>query len=259
MHCSSRNGNWFEGKTEIQGNLGARPLPFPQKTKINAVWGYPDVNFMEIKLNFFVLTTTDWNHVSDNQVKAPILEMTDLYLKHHLTQMHTLLLSHLNRRLGPAMYAIKIKNCNITKPGAGAFQAPLSPHTFTPSSTGLLVQWPSSYWKVCRCLGLCSSFCFFQTTHIKGVSSPTRPARLPFTDTHSHLLAQPLSSIFLPWFSTWVTDTTNLSLSELLEHLLFLSRNMVQKRVGMTVFKPNTCLQARVTAAAVFTIDLSRP
>ena len=156
--------------------------PFPQKTKINAVWGYPDVNFMEIKLNFFVLTTTDWNHVSDNQVKAPILEMTDLYLKHHLTQMHTLLLSHLNRRFGPAMYATKIKNCNITKPGAGAFQAPLSPHTFTPSSTGLLVQWPSSYWKVCRCLGLCSSFCFFQTTHIKGVS------RVPPDQSGYHLL-----------------------------------------------------------------------
>ena len=187
--------------------------------------------------------------------------MTDLYLKHHLTQTHTLLLSHLNRKLGPAMYAIKIKNCNITKPGADAFQAPLSPHTFTPSSTGLLAQWPSSYWKVCCCLELCSSFCFlcFSNRTYKGsFKSPTRPIQLPFTDTHSHLLAQPLSSIFLPRFSTRVTDMMNLSLSELLEHLLFLTRNMVQKRVGMTVFKPNACLQARVTAAAVFTIDLSR-
>ena len=55
-------------------------------------------------------------------------KVTDLYLKHHLTRMHTLLSSHLNRRLGPAMHAVKIKNCNITKRRAGVFQAPLSPH-----------------------------------------------------------------------------------------------------------------------------------
>ena len=192
MHCSSRNGNRFEGKTEIQGNLRGTPPslpPFPQKIKINAIWGYPEVSFMEIKLNFFVLTTTDWNHISDNQVKAPILQMTDLYLKH---QLKCILLSNLNQRLGPAMYTIKIKNCSITKPGAVAFQAPLSPHTFTPSSTGLLAQWPSSNWKVCRCLELYSSFCFlFFKPHIQKElqeSHQTNPATiywypLPFIGT----------------------------------------------------------------------------
>lgn len=75
-------GTDLKEKLKSRGIWGHAPFPSP---KINAVWGYPDVNFMEIKLNFFVLTTTNWNHVSDNQVKAPILEMTDLYLKHHLS------------------------------------------------------------------------------------------------------------------------------------------------------------------------------
>ena len=50
------------------------------------------------------------------------LQTTARHRKHHLTRAHTPLLSHLNRRLGPAMYAIKIKNCNIMKMHAVVFQ-----------------------------------------------------------------------------------------------------------------------------------------
>ena len=73
------------------------------------------------EVNFFVLTATDWNHFSDYLVKVPhssSLQMTDHHCKHQLTRVHTPLLSHLNQKLGPATYAIKIKNCNITKPRA---------------------------------------------------------------------------------------------------------------------------------------------
>ena len=41
------------------------------------------------------------------------------------------LLLHLNWKLGPAIYAIKIKNCSITKPHTDALQASLSPHTLS--------------------------------------------------------------------------------------------------------------------------------
>ena len=54
-------------------------------------------------------------------------------LLHRLTRVHTPLLSHLNWSLGPAMYAIKIKNCNIMKPCADVFQASF-PHKLSLSA-----------------------------------------------------------------------------------------------------------------------------
>ena len=118
------------------------------------------------------------------------------------------------------------------------------------------VKWPS-YWWVCHCLGLHSSFVlfiFFWKPHIQtnsfecptGFSHlwPTRPIWLLFTDIHCHLLTQLQSSNFLPQFTTRATEMVNLSFANLLEHSLFLSWNMAQKGVGMTVFKPNACQQS---------------
>ena len=55
---------------------------------------------------------------------------------------------------------------------------------------------------------------------------PTRPVQLLYTDTHSHLLAQPQSSI-LPWF-TWAIVTFRI-----IGTFVFYSWNVVQKRVEM--------------------------
>ena len=71
----------------------------------------------------------------------------------------------------------------------------------------------------------------------------TTPSQLLFSNTHSHLLAQPQLSNTSLQFTTWATVMMNLSLSKLSEHPLFLSQNMAQKWVGVTAFKPNACQQ----------------
>ena len=98
-------------------------------------------------------------------------------------------------------------------------------------------------------LFFCSVFCLFLKTARTNKWSfecptgfsrprPTRPIWLPFTDTHSHLLAQPQSSNFSPQFTTRTTDMVNLSLSKLLEQSLFLSR-----KHGLEAFGDD-CVQA---------------
>ena len=65
----TRHGNWLEGKTErsrvVQGHAPTGKKRTHKKPKIYAIWGYPKINFMEIKINFFILTATHWNHPSD--------------------------------------------------------------------------------------------------------------------------------------------------------------------------------------------------
>ena len=64
-----------------------------------------------MEVNFFVHTAgTDWNHLSDDQVKAPTpqLQTTDCHPKHHLTPMRTPLSSHLNQKFGSVTYENKI-------------------------------------------------------------------------------------------------------------------------------------------------------
>ena len=154
--------------------------------------------------------------------------MTDCHSKHHLIQVHTPLLSHLNWRLGPVMYAIKIRNYNITKQHADAFQASFPQKCSLPARLVFL------FCKV-TCIILKSMslfrvaqqfFNYFWKPHVQtnGVSSVapafhlsyhlTRPVRLPFTDTHSHLLAQLQPSNLSPHFTTRVTHMVNLSLSK---------------------------------------------
>ena len=105
-------------------------------------WG----QFHGNKVNFFIPTTTNWNHFSDDQVKVSMLprfQTTDCppqvpFNLHHLV-------AHLNQNVGPAMYAIKIKNCSITKQHTPGFF--ISSHTFISSSTSF-IKWPPSYWRV---------------------------------------------------------------------------------------------------------------
>ena len=81
-------------------------------------------NFYGNKVGFFVLTATDFNHLSDDFR----LQTTDRHHKHHLTRADTLVGSKLKVRSCDVWNEIKIKNCNITKPRADVFQASLSPH-----------------------------------------------------------------------------------------------------------------------------------
>ena len=85
------------------------------------------------KVNFSIHTATDWNHLSDNQVKSSTLPRLLVLMtsKHHLTHIHTPISSHLNWKLGPLTCEIKISNCNITKPRADVFQASF-PHKLSP-------------------------------------------------------------------------------------------------------------------------------
>ena len=170
--------------------------------------------------------------------------MTDHHPKHHLTHACTLLSSHLNQKLGPAMYKIKISNCNIRKPSPNAFQASFLHKLSLPAQLVFF----------CKV----ASFIILKSMSLFGVAqqlqnkinrrykqSPTgfscllltRPIQLPFTDTHSHLLAQPQSSNI----SQFTTRATIIVFHS--KHLLFLSQNMAQKRVKMTVFKPNAYLR----------------
>ena len=154
------------------------------------------------------------------------------------------------------MCAIKIKNCNITKPHAIVFQASLFPHKlsllaqlvffckviFIIPKLGLLSSllffnsliFENHTYKWSHCLGLLSSLLFFNSlifenhTYKWSFECPTSfshlqlttPIWLPFTDIYSHLLAQPQQLNFLPWFTTRVTNMVNLSLSKLSEHSL---------------------------------------
>ena len=74
------------------GGGGSRGVPDPpsprkfphQKIKIYAIRGHFYGNqFSNIH------TTTNWNHLSDDHVKAPTLQMTDRHPKHHLTPVRT--------------------------------------------------------------------------------------------------------------------------------------------------------------------------
>ena len=147
-------------------------------------------------------------------------------------------MSHLNRRLGPVTYEIKIKNCNITKPRADAFQAALS-RSHKLSLPAQLVFFRKVTFIIL--FGVAQHFLFFfvlktARTNKRSVKChtgfsrlrPTRPIRLSFTDIHSHLLAQPQSSNFSQRFKTRATDMIKLSLSKLSKHSLFLSRNIAE-------------------------------
>ena len=147
------------------------------------------------------------------------LQTYDHHPKHHLTQVHTPLLSHLNRRLGPVMYEIKIKNRNITKPCAEAFHASLSPHKLSLPAQLVLFLCKVTFILKSTSLGLCSSLFFFVVVENsmfkqRSVKCPTgfshlwltRPIRLLFTDIHFHLLCQATYE-----FTSWAHATSNLA------------------------------------------------
>ena len=148
-HSLHRHGNWLERKTLNtggggggggggEGGSGGMPPspPPPQKIKVYAIWGYPEVIFVEIISTFFVRTATDWNDPSDDQVKAPTFEDFKRRIATPSTTMRTPLPSHRNRKLGPATYEIKISNCNITKLSANAVAGFIFSQTST--SAGIL-------------------------------------------------------------------------------------------------------------------------
>ena len=69
-----RHGNWSEWKT-LRSRPGGPGACSPQKMfpskdqnlcNLRLSWG----NFYGNKVNFFVCTTTNWNHLNDDQVKA---------------------------------------------------------------------------------------------------------------------------------------------------------------------------------------------
>ena len=119
------------------------------------------------------------------------------------------------------MYAIKIKNCSITKPRADALQASLSPHKL-PLPAQLVFFFrkvTSSCRRVYHCLGLRSSLLYFSflliNFFLKTARTNKRSSNVPaaflvsdrldhsqlqFTDVRSHLLAQPQPSNFSPRF-----------------------------------------------------------
>ena len=187
-------------------------------------------HFYGSKVNLFVLTTTNWNHLSDDQVKALTLHDFKRLIARMLPQAPSDSSAHsplvnLNWRLDPVTYEIKIKNCNIMKPHADAFQASLSPHRL--SLPGQLVFFCKMTFIILKSMSLfevAQQFVFlkFLTTCTNSFECPTRllclwltrPVRLLFTDTHSHLLTQLQSSNFLPLFSARVTNVVNVSLLE---------------------------------------------
>ena len=64
------------------------------------------------KNSVFSCTTSDWNHLSDDQRKAPTLRTLNAWSPHKgpsNSYAHTMHLSHLYLRLGPVTYKTKIK------------------------------------------------------------------------------------------------------------------------------------------------------
>ena len=74
--CPSRNfenSQYLSNSTELQTNIRTPPPP-QKKRPVYAVWGSPQVILTKFKLvNFFIHTASNWNHLSDNQVKNPTL------------------------------------------------------------------------------------------------------------------------------------------------------------------------------------------
>ena len=102
---------------------------------------YPDVNFMGMKSTFSssppptgtTSATTWWRFPHTSR-----LQTTDRHRNHQPTQAHTPLLSHLNQRLGPATYAVKIETATSQNRMPQCVPGFSSSQTFTSSSTGLL-------------------------------------------------------------------------------------------------------------------------
>ena len=73
--CNCRHENWFKGKALKSGAAGVQETPpkkrnYPQRLNLcnpRLSWG----QFYGNKVYFFLCTATDWNHLSDDQVKAP--------------------------------------------------------------------------------------------------------------------------------------------------------------------------------------------
>ena len=140
--------------------------------------------------------------------------------------------------------AVKIKNYNTTKPCADAFQASF-PHKLSLPAQ-LVFPFRKVTFIILKNMSLFRVAAFFifvfklflktARTNKQSLKCPTvffyvsdqqtRPIRLPLTEIHSCLLAQPQSLNLSPQFTTPATDIVNLSLSKLSEHFLFLSQNM---------------------------------
>ena len=143
------------------------------------------------------------------------------------------------------MYAIKIKNCSITKPRADALQASLSPHKL-PLPAQLVFFFrkvTSSCRRVYHCLGLRSSLLYFSflliNFFLKTARTNKRSSNVPAAFLVSDRLDQSSSSLLMSapicWhsrsrrtfrhgFTIRATDMENFSLSKLsAEHSLFLS------------------------------------
>ena len=89
----------FERKTlksrDVWGHAPPPPHPKISPSKDPNLCN-PEVIFTEINSTIFICTATDWNHLSDDQVKAPTIQITDRHPKNHQTPMHTPLLLHVN-------------------------------------------------------------------------------------------------------------------------------------------------------------------
>ena len=80
MKIDSKEMLWMGGgggEQSKQVSRGHAPTPRKEitpKDQIYAIRGYPWGQFYGNKVYFFLCTATDWNHLSDDQVKAPPLQ-----------------------------------------------------------------------------------------------------------------------------------------------------------------------------------------
>ena len=137
------------------------------------------------------------------------LQTTNRHRNHQLTQAHTLLLSHLNQKLSPAMNAAKIKTATSQSRMPQCVPGFSSSQPFTSSSTGLLSSsdhhteeyvtiWGCGTVYLLRNIFKDHTYKQMEMECPSGFSylRPTRPTPLPFTNSASHLLGKPQSSNF---------------------------------------------------------------
>ena len=202
----------------------------PQKIKSYAIWGYPEVNVMEI--NSLFCRHYHWlkppQRLPDESPHTSRLQMTDRHPKHHLAPISL-----------PKVRSCDVWNqdcncnqdCNIMQPSADVFQASFPHKLSLPAQLVFFLHKVASF-IILKSMSLYVAVKYFLFKFMYKCSfgyptgfsrlQPTRLIRLPFNDTHSQLQ----SSNILPRFTTWVTVMVNLSLSKL---FLFLSQNMGQE------------------------------
>ena len=118
----------FKEKLWNLARPGAGPSPDPQKIPPKKIKIYATIrSFLWKSIQLFIphrhrLEPPQWHPGESPHTSTSRFQTADHHPKHQLTPVCSPLW-YLNWKLGPAMYEIKISNCNIRKPSANAFQA----------------------------------------------------------------------------------------------------------------------------------------